>query len=66
MGRWLGEGHAKKPGSLVQTAYEEGVPIFCPAFTDCSAGFGLVKHQVERIKAKQPYDHRFRRPISAS
>src|SRR6187551_150823 len=24
MGRWLSEGNAKKPGSLIQTAYEEG------------------------------------------
>ena len=24
------------------------MPIFCPAFTDCSAGFGLVAHQHER------------------
>jgi deoxyhypusine synthase len=48
MGRWLSEGHAKKPESLVQVAYERDVPIFCPAFTDSSAGFGLVKHQVER------------------
>jgi deoxyhypusine synthase len=55
MGRWLAAGNAKKPASLIQTAYEEGVPIFCPAFTDSSAGFGLVKHQVERMKAKQPY-----------
>jgi deoxyhypusine synthase len=55
IGKWLTEGNAKKPGSLIQTAYEEGAPIFCPAFTDSSAGFGLVKHQVERIKAKQPY-----------
>jgi deoxyhypusine synthase len=55
MGKWLAAGNAKKPGSLIQTAYEEGAPIFCPAFTDSSAGFGLVKHQVERIKAKQPY-----------
>jgi len=55
MGKWLSEGNAKKPGSLVQTAYEEGAPIFCPAFVDSSAGFGLVKHQKERIKAKQPY-----------
>jgi deoxyhypusine synthase len=31
------------------------VPIFCPAFSDSSAGFGLVKHQVERMKAKKPY-----------
>src|SRR6201999_4200765 len=55
MGKWLAEGGAKKPGSLVQTAYEEGVPIFCPAFVDSSAGFGLVKHQVEKMKAKKPY-----------
>ncbi len=55
MGRWLAEGNAKKPGSLVQTAYEEGVPIFCPAFVDSSAGFGLVKHQKERIAAGKPY-----------
>jgi deoxyhypusine synthase len=55
IGKWLAAGHARKPGSLIQTAYEEGAPIFCPAFTDSSAGFGLVKHQVERIKAKQPY-----------
>jgi deoxyhypusine synthase len=55
MGKWLAAGNAKKPGSLIQTAYENGAPIFCPAFTDSSAGFGLVKHQVERIKAKKPY-----------
>jgi deoxyhypusine synthase len=55
IGKWLAAGAAKKSGSLIQTAYEEGCPIFCPAFTDSSAGFGLVKHQVERIKAKQPY-----------
>jgi deoxyhypusine synthase len=42
MGKWLAEGNAKKPGSLIQTAYEEGVPIFCPAFVDSSAGFGLL------------------------
>ncbi len=55
IGRWLAAGNAKKPGSLIQTAYEEGAPIFCPAFSDSSAGFGLVKHQAERIAAKQPY-----------
>ncbi len=44
MGRWLTT-HAKKPGSLVQTAFEHDVPVFCPAFTDSSAGFGLVLHQ---------------------
>jgi deoxyhypusine synthase len=46
MGRYLTE-NARKPGSLVQTAYESEVPIFCPAFSDSSAGFGMVKHQHE-------------------
>ena len=55
LGKWLAAGNAKKPGSLIQTAYEEDAPIFCPAFTDSSAGFGLVKHQVERAKAGKPY-----------
>jgi len=44
MGKYLVK-NAKKKGSLVQTAYEHGVPIFCPAFSDSSAGFGLVLHQ---------------------
>ena len=35
----------KKKGSLIETAYDNDVPIFCPAFTDSSAGFGLVMHQ---------------------
>lgn len=44
MGRYLTT-HAKKKNSLVQTCFEQNVPIFCPAFSDSSAGFGLVKHQ---------------------
>ncbi len=44
MGKWL-RNNAVKKGSLVQLAYEHGVPVFCPAFSDSSAGFGLVKHQ---------------------
>jgi len=55
MGKWLAAGNAKKEGSLVQLAYEHDVPIFCPAFVDSSAGFGLVKHQVDRAKAGKPY-----------
>jgi deoxyhypusine synthase len=47
MGRYLTR-HAVKKGSLVELAYRHGVPIFCPAFVDSSAGFGLVKHQVDR------------------
>jgi deoxyhypusine synthase len=41
---------SKKKESLVQLAYEHNVPIFCPAFSDSSAGFGLVKHQWENPK----------------
>jgi deoxyhypusine synthase len=46
MGKYLAA-KGKKDNSLVKLAYEHDVPIFCPAFTDSSAGFGLVKHQVE-------------------
>ena len=49
MGKYLID-KGKKKNSLVKLAYEHGVPIFCPAFTDCSAGFGLVKHQAEAMK----------------
>ena len=34
--------------SIVFAAYQNDVPIFCPAFSDCSAGFGLVAHQHAR------------------
>ena len=44
MGKYLYE-HGKKRDSVVLEAYKKGVPIFVPAFSDCSAGFGLVKHQ---------------------
>ncbi len=44
MGKWLVTNSVKKD-SLVQVCYEHNVPIFCPAFSDSSAGFGLVKHQ---------------------
>jgi len=54
MGKYLVE-HGKKDHSLVKLAYEHDVPIFCPAFTDSSAGFGLVKHQVDAMKAGRPY-----------
>jgi deoxyhypusine synthase len=44
MGKYLVK-NSKKKDSLVQACYEHNVPIFCPAFSDSSAGFGLVKHQ---------------------
>ena len=54
MGKYLVE-HGKKENSLVKLAYEHDVPIFCPAFVDSSAGFGLVKHQIDAAKAGKPY-----------
>ena len=47
MGRHLDEGAAKSD-SIVHAAYQHGVPIFCPAFSDCSAGLGIVAHYHER------------------
>jgi deoxyhypusine synthase len=45
MGGWLDEHGLKADRSIVHAAYRKNVPIFCPAFSDCSAGFGLVHHQ---------------------
>ena len=44
IGRYLKK-NSKKKNSLIELAYDHNVPIFCPAFTDSSAGFGLVMHQ---------------------
>ena len=44
IGKYLKKNSIKK-NSLIETAYNNQVPIFCPAFTDSSAGFGLVMHQ---------------------
>jgi deoxyhypusine synthase len=49
MGKYLKK-NSKKKNSLVETCYDKNVPIFCPAFTDSSAGFGLVVHQVKNPK----------------
>ena len=48
MGRFLDENEkyaAYRENSIVWQCYKKGVPIFVPAFSDCSAGFGLVHHQ---------------------
>lgn len=44
MGRYL-QKRGKTKNSVVLSAFEKGVPIFVPAFSDCSAGFGLIHHQ---------------------
>jgi deoxyhypusine synthase len=48
MGRFLDEHKPSSETGMVWEAYTHGVPIFCPAFSDCSAGFGLVAHQAQR------------------
>ena len=50
MGKYLKKNSVKKD-SLIETAYDHNVPIFCPAFTDSSAGFGLVIHQEKNPKS---------------
>ena len=46
MGKYLATGkNCKVKDSIVLAAYKKGVPIFVPAFSDCSAGFGLLHHQ---------------------
>ena len=45
-GRYLDEnGGPKVDDSVIYSAYINNVPIFVPAFSDCSAGFGIVMHQ---------------------
>jgi deoxyhypusine synthase len=48
MGRFLDGRDEYAPfrdDSIVYRCYKKGVPIFVPAFSDSSAGFGLVHHQ---------------------
>jgi deoxyhypusine synthase len=45
-GKYLDEnGGPKVDDSVIYAAYKKNVPIFIPAFSDCSAGFGFVMHQ---------------------
>lgn len=55
MGKFLKK-NSKKKESLIELAYDNNVPIFCPAFTDSSAGFGLVLHQVKNPKKHMTID----------
>jgi len=55
IGKYLKK-NSKKKDSLIETAYDNDVPIFCPAFTDSSAGFGLVMHQEKKPKKHMTID----------
>jgi deoxyhypusine synthase len=45
LGAWLDRHGLKSDHSIVYSAWRNNVPVFCPAFSDCSAGFGLIHHQ---------------------
>jgi deoxyhypusine synthase len=48
MGRYLeAQGGPKVDDSVVWACYKKNIPIFVPAFSDCSAGFGFVMHQTQ-------------------
>jgi deoxyhypusine synthase len=51
MGAYLANNpkHARNE-SIVKACYQKRVPIFVPAFSDCSAGFGIVLQQTEAIE----------------
>ena len=55
LGKYLKK-NAKKKGSLIEMSHDNQVPIFCPAFTDSSAGFGLVMHQEKNPKKHMTID----------
>jgi deoxyhypusine synthase len=55
MGRYLTK-NAKNRESVVLSAFEKNLPIFVPAFSDCSAGFGLIHHQFNNPKCHLSID----------
>ncbi len=52
MGNYLNTYGCKVDDSVVFAAYKHQIPIIVPAFSDCSAGFGLLDHQ-----RQHPKDH---------
>ena len=47
-GKYLDKnGGPKVDDSVIYAAYKYNVPIFVPAFSDCSAGFGIIMHQTD-------------------
>ena len=56
-GKYLDEnGGAKVEDSIIHKAYKKNVPIFVPAFSDCSAGFGIVMHQHKNPEKHLSFD----------
>ena len=47
-GKYLEQnGGPKVYDSVIWAAYKKNVPVFIPAFSDCSAGFGFIVHQTK-------------------
>ena len=56
-GRYLeNNGGPKVDDSVIYAAYKNNVPIFVPAFSDCSAGFGIVVHQHKNPEKHLSFD----------
>jgi deoxyhypusine synthase len=49
------QGGPKCADSILYEAYKKDLPIFVPAFSDCSAGFGIVAHLHARLATGQPH-----------
>ena len=59
MGRFLQDNKKyvqSREDSIVYNCYKKGLPVFCPAFTDSSAGFGLIHHQYHSENKKVTID----------
>lgn len=54
MGAYLDRHHGAAR-SFVLSAYRKGVPVFVPALSDSSAGFGVVVHRVRALSAGLPH-----------
>src|SRR3989339_100429 len=56
-GKYLDEnGGPKVDDSIIYSAFKNNVPIFVPAFSDCSAGFGIVMHQYKNKEKHVSFD----------
>jgi len=56
-GKYLeNNGGPKVEDSVIYAAYKNNIPIFVPAFSDCSAGFGIVMHQHKNPKNHLSFD----------
>lgn len=59
MGKYLDDHNdyeESRKDSIVYQCYKKAVPIFCPAFSDSSAGFGLIHHQFHTKGSKVTID----------